>query len=77
MSLADILAETRPRRGGVKCSTCTWRDALNDEDRATFDQAIAQIHNTGSGASRLHAACAQMGMEVSLNTFREHVRSRH
>ena len=53
MSLADDLASQPKLTSGPPCSTCSWLAALSDEDRAAFDEYVAQPHYNRAALHRV------------------------
>lgn len=73
MSLSDELSTDTTPSSGYRCSVCVFYEKLNDTDRATFDQWIADA----KPLMRLWRACRSQGLTTGHFQFSRHVKDHH
>ena len=73
MSLSNRIAAVVPERSNRGCVTCRWVEELSPQDRAAWDQWIA---DEGS-LTQLWQLATEEGLVISITGFRAHVRGHH
>jgi hypothetical protein len=68
MALKDLLAEPPKTRHGFKSKDDTWREGLNEADRAAFDAAVRNPEWTHAALRRV---IASEGCDIGLKGFRD------
>jgi hypothetical protein len=56
----------------AKCRTCLWYEALDEKDKAFFDEKVE-----AGNMKRLWLACRGNGLDVQVRAFREHFLQNH
>ena len=76
MSLSEAFASVEiPGAGAGNCKTCRWYATLEPEDKAFFDNKVADPE---VNMSTLRKACQlHGGLEVVPSSFRNHVKEHH
>lgn len=74
MSLADHLAAPpRLPTQALQCKTCIWYRAQTPEEKALFDDWVAQ----GGSIRKLHRSCVAEGLSVAHSGFENHIKDHH
>lgn len=70
-TLADALANQRPRTGGPSCQVCDLQDTLSEADKEALQEAMGNPRITGTMIVR---ALQDYGADISVGTLRRHRR---
>lgn len=76
MSLSDVYSDLDDSATPFpSCKTCRWYVALPPEDRAFFDDKVADPNL--NQRKMLRACKAHSGLQVTSSSFRNHLREHH
>jgi len=71
--LSERLEGLTPNKANKGCNTCKWILTLNEKDKQSFDNWIAEGHSL----HQLYAVCAsdpENPLPISLSAFKNHFR---